>query len=194
MGGFAHSHGLERAMAAGDVRDVPTCEAWVAGVLDAGSGRADAVLLAHALAEGADLDALHELALALAASRERAAETLALGSAFAHAVTALTGEAHVPRAMPVAVGAAAAPLGLPVTTVLALYLQAFAGGIVAAAVRFVPLGGVAGQGVLARLAPLIAGIAGEAAATPLDGIASGAFRSDLAAMHHETQAPRLFLT
>ena len=68
-GAFAYSHGLEVAMAAGEVRDGCGLGLWLADVLERGSGWTDAVLLARGLVPAADLDALSDLARALAPSR-----------------------------------------------------------------------------------------------------------------------------
>jgi urease accessory protein len=78
--------------------------------------------------------------------------------------------------------------------VISLYLQAFAGALVQAAVRFVPLGQTEGQQVLAGLHPLILRLVAEAVAAPLEAIGSGALGSDLAAMQHETMDTRIFRT
>lgn len=194
VGGYAHSHGLEAAIAAGAVRDAPALEAWVGRVLAEGAGRNDAILLCAAMREDADLAALAETARALAAARERLAEVEALGAAFAAAVGAAHGLLLPPMPYPVAVGAAARGLGLPAATVAALYLQAFAGTLVLAGVRFIPLGQAEGQAVLARLAPRVLALAGEAAAADLDALGGAAFAADLAAAVHETLEVRLFRT
>lgn len=193
-GSFAYSHGMEAAMAAGQVHDADSARGWIGDVLQHGAGQADAVLLVHALEPGADHAALDDLARALAVSGERLAETVEQGTAFARTVGALTGRALPPRSMPVAVGEAAAPLGLPATLVAEVYLHAFAANLAAIATRFVPLGQTDGQAVLAALHPLIAGIAAGAVTTPLDGIATAALGADLAAMRHETLDVRLFRT
>jgi urease accessory protein len=194
IGAFAYSHGLEWAIAAGDVADADTLGGWIGDVLRFGAGRTDAVLLAHALRPGADLAALADRALALAASAERARETLEQGAAFVAATNALTGADRPPLPYPVAVGAAAGGLGLAPRLVLALYLQAFAGNLVAAGVRFVPLGQTEGQAVLAGLRPVVADVAAEAADAPLGAIATAALGADLAAMRHETMDVRIFRT
>ncbi len=194
VGSFAYSHGLEHAVAAGQVRSAADLRGWLGDVLDRGTGRSDAILLGHALKPGADHAALAEFARALASSRERLVETEAQGAALLAATNALTGAAHAPMPYPVALGAAAAPLGLPVLRVVALYLQAFATGLAQAGVRFIPLGQTEGQGVLAALAPLILRIAEEAAQAPLDAIGSSATGADLAAMRHETMETRIFRT
>jgi urease accessory protein len=194
VGGFAYSHGLEWAIAEGQVRDAATLGDWLSDILDHGSGRADAVLLTRAMEPGADLDLLAATARALAASKERWTETHDQGRAFTEAVNTLTGQDFPAAALPVAVGRAARRLSLPPARVAALYLHAFASNLVSAAVRFVPLGQTDGQRVLAALHPLIDGIAREAASTPLDAIATAVPGADLAAMHHETQDVRIFRT
>lgn len=192
-GAFAYSHGLEWAIAEGEVQDAAGVEQWVADILRFGSGRTDAILLAHAL-KGHDLEALSDLARALAPSAERLRETEEQGAAFAATTAALTGRALPPRPLPVAIGQAAAALGRPVTEVLELTLHAFAANLVSAAVRFVPLGQTEGQAILSRLHPLIEEIAREAAEAPIEAIGSAAVRGDLAAMRHETQQVRIFKT
>jgi urease accessory protein len=194
VGGFAYSHGLEWAISAGQVGDAEWLEAWLSDILDHGSGRADAVLLTRAMDPDADLAHLAATARALAPSKERWTETHDQGRAFTEAVNALTGNNFPPMALPVAVGRAARALALSPERVAALYLHSFASNLVSAAVRFVPLGQTEGQRVLSHLHPLTLRVAREAAATPLEAIASGVPGADLAAMLHETQDVRIFRT
>lgn len=193
-GAFAASHGLEWAVAAGEVRTADDVAGWLADVLEFGAGWQDAVLLALALAPGADHGALTGLARALAGSAERLGETLDQGAAFARTVAALTGRELVARPLPVAVGEAAGGLDLAVAEVVALYLHGFAGNLVSVAVRFVPLGQTEGQAVLAGLHPLITRLAARAVGSGLDDLAAAAFGADLAAMQHETMDVRIYRT
>lgn len=194
VGGFAYSHGLEWAITDGQVRSGETLLAWLEEVLDHGSGRADAVLLARAMDADADFARLAATARALAATKERWTETADQGAAFTEAVNALTGDDNPSAPLPVALGRAARGLSLPPGRVAALYLHAFAANLVSAAVRFVPLGQTEGQRVLAALHPLIERVARDAVATSLDAIASSVPGADLAAMLHETQDVRIFRT
>ncbi len=194
VGGYAYSHGLEAAIASGQVQSASDLEGWIATILAEGAGRNDAILLAEALKPGADLPALAAFAEALAASRERLVETREQGRALLATTNALTGDDHPPMPYPVALGAAAAPLGLPIAQVLALYLHAFASNLVQAGVRFIPLGQTEGQKALAALHPVIQRTAREAAVAGLSGLGGGALRSDLAAMQHETMDVRIFRT
>lgn len=191
VGGFAYSHGLEQAVSDGAVRDAAGLQRWLEAVLADGAGLADAVLLKAAL-EG-DVAGATGWARALAASAERAREAEEQGAAFARTVAALGAEAPA-APLPVAVGAAARGLGLPAERVAARYLLAFAGNLVSAAVRLVPLGQTEGQAVLARLHPLIARVAARAATLTPEEVASAVPGGDLAAMRHETKEVRLFRT
>ncbi len=192
-GAFAHSHGLEQAIAAGEVPDADALETWIADTLMYGAGRLDAAFLVAAMS-GRDADGLSALARAMAAGRERLDETMVQGTAFAATVSALTGQVHPPRPLPVAVGVAARGLSLSPADVAALYLQSFAATLVSVAVRIVPLGQTAGQQVLAALHPVILSVAAEAALTPPEDMGTLALRGDIAAMAHETLETRLFRT
>lgn len=194
VGGYAYSHGLEWAVSEGQVTDAEALFGWLSDILDHGSGRADAVLLARTMDPGAEIARIAATARALAASKERWAETIDQGRAFTEAVNALTKKDEVPVALPVAVGRAARSLALPPRRVAALYLHAFTSNLVSAAVRFIPLGQTEGQQVLSRLHPLIERVAEEAVATPLEGIGTAVPGADLASMHHETQTVRIFRT
>jgi urease accessory protein len=194
---YAYSHGLEAEIASGRVHDGETASNWIATVLEAGSGRTDAILLAAALRPSADFADLSEIARALAGSAERWEETRAQGAAFAATRRAMGGD-QPDRPYPVAVGEAARALAIAPATVAALYLQAFAGALVSAAVRFVPLGQAEGQCVLAAQGARIEAVAREAAEVPEDAVEAAlggaAFGADLSAMEHETQEVRLFRT
>jgi urease accessory protein len=190
-GGFAYSHGLETAMVGG-LRDASGVQRWIGDVLTYGAGRADGILLAHA--RRGEVEKADDLARAMAPSRERLEETLAQGAAFARTVSALTGRELPSRALPVAVGEAAQGLSLADEVVIGCYLHAFAANLVACATRFVPLGQTEGQGVLAALHPMIAGIAADCAKAGLDDIGTSALGADLAAMQHETLDVRIFKT
>jgi urease accessory protein len=195
-GAYAYSHGLEWAVECGDITDGDTLLGWLADVLTHGSGRNDAILLRHAYrvsSSGAALGEIAELAAAIAPSRERRAETLDQGAAFLAAAAAW----HPPdlpsrAAYPVAVGAVAGRHGIAEDSTAAAYLQTFATNLISAAVRLVPLGQSTGLRVLAALEPVILQVAEACRTATLDDLGGCAFRSDLAAMRHETQYTRLF--
>jgi urease accessory protein len=71
-------------------------------------------------------------------------------------------------------------------------LQTFTSNLISAAVRLVPLGQTTGLQTLAALEPVILRTAAATSQATLDDLGGCAFRSDLAAMRHETQYTRLF--
>ena len=190
VGAFAYSHGLEWAYEAGDVTDSASLAAWLADLARFGAPRLDATLFAHAFraAVAADwpaLEAVNELAVALAGSAERRLETTAQGTAFrvaaraawdCEALARLAARYGEPLAYPVAVAAAAAGCGMA----LARAAEAFV------------VGQTAGLKILAGILPDLSVLAREAADVALDELGACALRSDIAAMRHETQYSRLF--
>ena len=137
----------------------------------------------------AELDAL---ARAWQPSRERLREAERQGTAFVQVTADVWDLDLPPMLLPVALGEAARQMDMSVEPVAALYLQSFAGNLVSAAQRLMPLGQTAAQGVLARLAPLCAELAAGTEGLTLEDMASCAFLSDVASMKHETLEPRLF--
>ena len=191
---YAYSHGLEAEIVSGRVRDAEGVREWVSGVLAAGAGRTDAILMLAARRGAEEIDALTDLARALAGSRERLEETEAQGRALSETLAGLGLGDGVARPYPVVLGLAARGLELSDETVAALYLQAFAGVLVSAAVRFVPLGQAEGQRVLAALHGVIEAVAAEVCAAGLEEIGTAVFGADLAAMEHEGLEVRIFRT
>lgn len=194
VGAFSYSHGLEWAVQAGDVTDAAGFRDWLADILDHGAGRNDAILLTAAYRADTEAELLETdaLARALAPSRERAMETELQGAAFA-GITAEIWPAPLPDlCYPVAVGAAARALDLPLADTLQLFVHGLAANLTSAAIRLVPLGQTEGQAALAALAPLCARIADQAQARTLDDLGSCCMMADIASMKHETLYSRLF--
>jgi urease accessory protein len=208
VGAYSYSHGLEAAAEAGHLESPAAVQAWIAHLLTEGSGQSDGAFLAHAHAaaiEGAadrDLADVHALALAFAPSGELALETQAQGRAFLRATRQAWPCAALERlaaracggvvAYPVAVGAAAGGHGIPREAALLAYLGAFAGNLVSAALRLLPIGQSAGQGVLAELAPTVERAAAAAAERSLDDLGTAMPAAEILSITHETQYTRLF--
>jgi urease accessory protein len=193
-GGFAYSHGLEWAVEAGDIRDAASLCHWLEDVVARGSVRFDTILLRHAFRNASDPSVVQDiaaLALASTPSRERRDEALNQGRAFCLAVAPWTA---IPDDLPYAVGigVASAREHIPEDDAAVAFIQAFVANLISAAVRLVPLGQTAGLRVLAALEPVVIATAEETKTATLDDIGGCAFRSDLAAMRHETQYTRLF--
>jgi urease accessory protein len=199
-GAYAYSHGLEWAVETKDVHDEPTTAGWLQDVLAHGAGRSDTILLRHAhrARTAADLAHVADLAAASQPCAERRTETLAQGTAFALAAVVwgapLLAAQPGQVAYPVALGALAATHEVPEEDAAIGLLHAFSANLVSAAVRLVPLGQTAGLRILATLAPALAAVVHGTRDATLDDIGGACFRSDIAAMQHETQYTRLFRT
>jgi urease accessory protein len=206
IGSFAYSHGLEWAVEAGDIADAASLSAWLGDLLHFGAPRADAILFACAFraAHSSNWTAVHEinaLAVALAGSSERRLETSAQGGAFLSAMRAAwtcPALEHLPAAggdsiaYPIAVGVAAAGHRLDLGLSLQAFVLSLFANFVSAAVRLGAIGQTDGQKTLAGILPDVRRLAEEAASAGLDDLGGCAFRSDIAAMRHETQYSRLF--
>ena len=206
VGAFAYSHGLEWAFEAGDITDAETCRAWIADLLQLGSARTDAVLLAAAYraAQMRDAEALKEvaeLAVALQPSAERHLEATTQGHAFmtvsqaawpSDALTFFKAAYQGETTYPIAVAVAGEGFGMDLRSVLETFVLAFVTNLVSASVRLGAIGQTDGQRVIAALLSLVRETALWACDTTLDDLGSCAFRSDLASLHHETQYTRLF--
>jgi urease accessory protein len=206
VGAYTYSHGLERAVEDGAVRDRDGLVAYLRAVLEAGAGRIDGALLAAAhraadAGEDAVLDDVADLAAAWRGTAETALETMAQGTAFLRVTTAAWPDARLANfarrhnnsiAHPVALGAAAAWQGVPLRAALFGFLSAFAANIVSAGVRLVPLGQTDGQIATATLLPVIEAATEAALAAELDRLGTAAPVIDLFSLRHETQYTRLF--
>jgi urease accessory protein len=203
VGSFAYSHGLEWAHESGDLDGESALRNWLATLLESGAPRNDALLLAEAYRAAAALDrarleAVAELALALATSRERRLETASQGRAFvatmrkAWPCAAFDLLSTDETAYPIAVGAAAAGHAMPLRPSLELFLLAFMSNLVSAALKLGIIGQTDGQILLAALLPPIRVVAAAAEAGTLDDLGHCCFRADLASLSHETQYSRLF--
>jgi urease accessory protein len=206
IGAFAYSHGLEWAVEAGDIVDARSLEAWLVDLLEFGALRSDGILFSAAFrhATAADWPALIEanaLAVALAASAERRLETTAQGAAFVAATRAAWDCEPLRRldqmpdrriAYPTAVAAAASGHRLPLGASLEAFVLAQAANLVSAALRLGVIGQTDAQKIVAALLPPIRALARAAHGAGLADLGGAAFRSDIAAMRHETQYSRLF--
>lgn len=199
VGGFAYSHGLERAVHDGLVADAGSLASWLGTLVEMGSGWNDAVLFAESwrqAREGGDLDEIAALAEALASSRERHTETMLQGAAFLKAAVAWPNPVleRLPAecAYCVAVGAIAGGNGIALQDALSAFLQTFFSNLVQAAIRLSVVGQREATTLLAGFEPLALSIAARAAHSTLDDLGGCAFVSDVMAMKHETQYSRLF--
>ncbi|MGB8812600.1 MAG: urease accessory UreF family protein [Paracoccaceae bacterium] len=194
IGAFAHSQGLENAIAEGRVGDASALYDWLHAVLRHGAGRLDAAFLVAARAPDADHLALAALYLAYMPSAERHQEALEMGRGFQTLVAAITGTPAPNMPYAIAVGRATQGLSLSNAEILALWLQGLATQLISVAVRFMPLGQSQGQRLLARLSDDLVALAEETATAPFAAAFSFTPGADMASMRHETQEVRIFRT
>ncbi|WP_033838718.1 urease accessory protein UreF [Mesorhizobium loti] len=199
VGGFAYSHGLERAVHDRLITEAGSLASWLETLVEMGSGWNDAVLFAESwrrARDGGDLDEIAALAEALAGSRERHTETMLQGAAFLRAAAAWPNPVleRLPAecAYCIAVGAIAGGNGIAVQDALSAFLQAFFSNLVQAAIRLSVVGQREATALLAGFEPLALSTAARASRSTLDDLGGCAFLSDVMAMKHETQYSRLF--
>ena len=197
VGGFAYSHGLERAVHDAIVDDEETLALWLESLLAHGSPWNDAVLLVASWKRaGVGARDLIELGEAMAISKERQLETMAQGQAFLDAI----GHWPLPDGfekpneapLPVAVGMMCGVLDVPLEAAVGAYLQAFTNNQLQAAIRLSVLGQKGAARLMARLEPLLIDMSKKAIKITLDDLASASIQADIMAMNHETQTTRLF--
>jgi len=209
VGAFSHSLGLEAALEAGVVRDAASAEQWIADYLALSWAEGEAPLWRAQYAAWLALDQSTLLSIndQLVAMRETAelrmeseqtGRSLALWLRALPQLSALT-EAHRalldtlrPPAYASVHACAAVVLGLSERDALQAMGWSLAENLTTAAVKLVPLGQIAGQAMLRRLANRLPAWVEAAMArapaqacnfTPMLGILSA---------HHETQYTRLF--
>lgn len=207
VGAFAYSHGLESAFDAGLVTDRTSLAAWLVGLLEFGSARSDAALLALAsraasTADDAALGRVAALGATLFGAPELARESLQQGEAFWTTIAASWPHPRLAAlrpmlasgriAYPVAVGAVSGVHGIEPFAACAAYLHAFAANGVSAALRLGMLGQTDGQHVLRDCERTILAAARAACEDRLEDVGSASLAVDLMALAHETQTTRLF--
>jgi urease accessory protein len=171
-GAYAFSHALETYVALGLVHNRASCQQLLVCLCHNALGPCDLVFCTHAfrLAAAQDLAAvvaLDRLLTALKIPRELRLESRQTGQAFLRAAMALNPLPFVvalcqqvqqdaaPGHHAVAFGVVAQSLGLPEESALLAYLYNVTAGLVAAAVRLIPLGQSDGQRLLHYLAPTL---------------------------------------
>jgi len=206
VGAFSYSHGLEWEVETGSVHDAESLTSWLRDIIEFGSGRNDAILLAHAYGaarrhDDAALAAVRDYALAFAGTAERRMETAHQGRAFCE-VTCRTWQSPLlerlikisasPIAYPVAISLAAVDHDIDLVPLLDAYVHAFVANLISAGVRLVPLGHSDGQRVTMAVEPYVAHAVREAVTGDLAQMRSTTIMADMASMKHETQYTRLF--
>jgi urease accessory protein len=194
-GGFSYSHGLEAAIANGQVSTKEELQEWISAIIMHGSIWNDCVLIrkTHGAVNQQAIDDCSELAEALAGSRERHLETMKQGEAFLIAAKPWAiNILQQPTALPIAIGCISRANQIDIQSVLVAFLQSFVTQQIQAALRLMPLGQTKGLLVQKELEPVILLASRKAASSTLDDLGSNTMMTEIAAMQHETMASRIF--
>lgn len=204
VGAFAYSQGVERAVHDGLIANADDARRWISDLVTGPMARFEAPVwlrLARACARG-DVGAFRDWNERFVASRETSelrAETLQMGaslSQLAREVAFGSRTAMLERidqmSFPAAYAVFAVNAGLSECEGLAAYLWSWAENQVAAALKAVPLGQVAGQRMLRDLHAAIAEAVELSLTLDDDELVSAAPGLALASALHEVQYSRLF--
>lgn len=216
VGSYAHSFGLETYAVTGAIRDAKGVERFLLSYLQGSVAPTDAVAalaaqeavlsqcsskLEHCAVLDRRLDAMKPASELRNASRQMGRQVLRvaaeLGEPFA--INGLTADllrtvenGETPGHHAIAFGVIGAAAGWPGLEMTHSYLYATCSGLVAAALRLIPLGQLAGQRILCAVAPSIIRLAGEIQGKDVADAWSFAPAIEIASMRHATLDARLF--
>jgi urease accessory protein len=205
VGAYAYSGGLEAAIESGTVHDAASARRWIGDALALYIAHFELPILwrLHQVWRGGGEGAEHWNA-ELRAGRDNAeglAETLQMGGSLILLLRDLGGfapdalarlRAMSPITYPLAYAFAAASWDIPAETALHAYAWSWLENQVAAAMKAVPIGQVAGQRILLAIAAELPATVTAASELPDSDISNFGPGLTLAACRHETQYSRLF--
>jgi len=208
IGGYSYSQGLESAIESGMVKDALTAEAWIKDVFLGVFARSEAPLwlLSYEAWANQDIDAashLNEYFLASRETSELRAETEQMGWSLLQVAQSLNwgGEylsqlsSMKPLSLLTAHAYACFHLNIQSKNGLTAYAFSWIENQVAASLKAIPLGQVAGQQVLTKIRLLLPNMVEEAEQRAKSGLSMVDNFSPMLAIlssRHETQYSRLF--
>ena len=208
IGSFSYSQGLESAIDLGLVQNEEDTTKWITDGLIEIVGRCDAAVVAfiyRAAQANVTADSASQIAqwnswfLASRESMELRRETEQMGWSLIQLAKKLgwitrtsTADQLDPIAFPSAFALSAAGLKLSETTTLTAFCFGWLEAQVAAAMKLVPLGQVAGHRILSQCRVLVGDVVDSAANTPPEDISSWAPTLGIVSARHENQYSRLF--
>lgn len=216
VGAYAHSFGLETYVTGGAIRDAKGIECFLRSYLIGSVAPTDAIAalasrkaaltrevsgIEQCIITDHKLEAMKLASEARSASRQMGRQVLRiaanLGEPFtSHGLTGALFQAveneETPGHHAMAFGVVGAALGWEEREMVWAYLYSTCAALIAAALRLLPLGQLAGQRILWSLAPSITKLAKEVQGKSTDDIWSFAPGIEIAAMQHATLDARLF--
>ena len=214
-GAFSHSGGLEGLANEGILKTADDAERAVEEILRHSFARVDlpACGLAHRAASAAELEAVLRIDArldavlridacldALKSPREAREASRSLGRRRLRLVASLEGYAtlveqdRTPGHQAVVTGMQGALEGVPREETMLAFAYGAAAGLVSSAMKLLPLGQTRAQNLLSRLGDSMTEIVRAADGMDLEELGSFLPLLDVAAMRHETGAPRLFIS
>jgi urease accessory protein len=207
IGGFSYSQGLEAAVQAEIIGNAESAQTWIEEGLREVLALNEVPVLAHLWRHWTDRDVpsvrrLNRWFLANRETFELRQETEQMGWSLAQLALSLDWNPDItlrdaiasikPIAFPTAFAYAAIALRLALEPCLEAYLFLWVENQVAAVIKAVPLGQVAGQKILFAMHRHIPRLAESAAAIQFDDIGTFAPQLGLLSARHESQYSRLF--
>lgn len=199
VGMYSYSQGLETAVDDGLVHDAASAEDWLRAVLQRGLAVVDLPILArlHDAWRQNDIAAIERWSALLISCRESSelrAEDRQTGLALLRLLKALECDAEAPNpaTWAGAFALAAVRFGVARREALLGYAWSWLENQALCAVKLVPLGQVAGQKIVLRLADGIPLAIDRALRIEDEAIGGGVFGAALASSRHEMQYTRLF--
>ena len=206
VGAYSYSQGLESAVEAGVVRDAASAGRWIGDVLAYAVARLEAPVWwrLHAAWSAGDLGRVahwNDIFRSTRESAELRAETLQMGYSLQKLLLemgefqsrSLKGLSSIDDiTFPAAFTFAVRQWSIPARSALIAYLWAWLENQVMAALKAVPLGQTDGQRLLLGLAPLLPGVADQAASMADEDLSNYTPGLAILCSQHETQYSRLF--
>lgn len=216
VGSYAHSFGLETYVADGSIRDAQGVQSFVLSYLQGSVAPTDAVavlasrraVLAHKATTFDQCTRIDKLLDATKAATELRDASRQMGRQLLRIAVNLGGplaldgltrrlfqaieDEETPGHHAMAFGVVGAALAWRETEMIRAYLYSTCAGTIAASLRLLPLGQLAGQRILWAMLPQIATVADEAQGKDIKDIWSFAPGIEIASMRHANLDARLF--
>jgi urease accessory protein len=210
VGAYSYSEGLETLVQASTIADRTALEFWLTQELRQGAIRLESAVVArvHTAAMQQDYATLHHWNQWLSAFRETEEmrqQSWQMGRSLVRLLQALQPDPLLQPSVQALVEACGEPCNFAVAFAIAAaawqidrastslgYLHSWAGNLVNASVRLIPLGQTQGQQILLSLYPQLEQTAIEVLELPEDEFGSCSWGAAIASMTHETLYSRLF--
>lgn len=204
VGAYSYSEGLELLVENGTITTAAALRHWLEQELQVGSLTIDGAMLCRAYRaiqqqDEAQLTYWNNWWSAARETEELRRQSWQMGRSLVRLLRSLDESMHPwlevlaePANWALVFGAAAAHWQIDLQAALLAYLQGWAGNMIGAGVKLIPLGQTAGQQLLLDLTPVIVETAARVMMLPDEDLCSCSWGVALASSQHEMQQVRLF--